>query len=70
MLKSYSIRLKFRTMMKDFYFQGDDSPECMEKWIQACRELDDIGDSCESPVEFFEKAKANFTAHGFIRVAK
>lgn len=70
MLKSYAIRLKFKTMMKDFYFEGDDSPECMEKWDQACRELNDIGDSCQSAVEFFEKAKANFASYGFIRVAK
>jgi hypothetical protein len=70
MLKSYAIRLKFGNMFKDFYFEGDDSPECMEKWRQACMELEDIGDSCEAPVEFFEKAKRNFVSHGFIRVAK
>lgn len=57
-------------MFKDFYFQGDDSQECMDRWNQACRELESIGDSCDSPVEFFEKAKVNFVSHGFIRVAK
>ena len=69
-MKGYSIRLKFEFMIKALYFQIEDEEGANEKWKKACEGLEEIGDSCSSGPEFFEKAIAHYAKFGFKRIAK
>lgn len=69
-MKGYSIRLKFELMIKDLYFQIEEADDNDEKWKEACASLDEVGDSCSSGPEFFEKASKHFAKYGFERIAK
>ncbi|MBE5850295.1 MAG: hypothetical protein E7298_09080 [Lachnospiraceae bacterium] len=69
-MKRYSIRLKFELMMKDLYFQTEETDDSDERWEKACAGLEQVGDSCSSGPEFFEKAAAHYKSFGFERIAK
>jgi hypothetical protein len=69
-MKGYSVRLKFGTAFKDFYFQIDTSDDSDIKWDEACKELDKVGDSCKDGKEFFEKVIEHFASYGFVHIEK
>lgn len=70
MEKAYICNLKFETVRWQLWFMAEDDDETNEKWREALRGLNAVGDSCTTPEEFYEKAIAHFEAVGFARVAK
>lgn len=70
MVKCYSIKLKYGTMIKNLYFEGDDSQDAEIEWENICNGLTPIGDNSSSASEFIENVVTYFSEHGFQRIAK
>lgn len=68
--KTYIINLQFGTWTNQLWFSGEDSEIAQNKWADAKRELERIGDSCSNSNEFFLKAVAHFESCGFTRIQK
>lgn len=49
---------------------AEDNEEMNEKWKTACRQLNEVGDKCTEPTEFFSSAIEHFKSFGFIHMAK
>lgn len=69
-MKGYSIRLKYGISIKNFSFQIEEADDNDKKWEEACNNLEEVGDSCSSAPEFFEKAVEHFAKYGFERIAR
>lgn len=70
MEKAYIANLKFGITQKQIWFMAEDNEEMNEKWKTACRQLNEVGDKCTEPTEFFSSAIEHFNSFGFIQIAK
>ena len=70
MEKAYVANLKFDIIQRQIWFVAEDNNEMNEKWKTACIKLNEIGDKCTEPTEFFSSAIKHFEGHGFIHVVK
>ena len=70
MEKAYIANLKFDITQRQIWFMGEDNDETSQKWRDACRGLNEVGDKCTEPVEFFEAAIKHFEKFGFVHVAE
>ena len=70
MEKAYISNLKFGNVNWQIWFMGNDDEETNEKWREAHRGLNAVGDSCTTPDEFYSKALEHFKSFGFIHVPK
>ena len=70
MRKAYICKLKFDIVEWQLWFMAEDNSEVNEKWHNALRGLNTIGDSCSTSDEFYVKAIEYFELHGFVHVVK
>lgn len=68
--KPYIINLKFGTWQNQLWFSGEDSDIAENKWVDAKRALEILGDTCTNSNEFYNKAVANFESYGFTQIQK
>ena len=68
--KAYIINLKFGITRRQIWFSAEDNKETEQKWCDAYKTLDIVGDACTEPQEFYEKAIAHYNSYGFTRIAK
>jgi len=70
MEKAYISNLKFGNVNWQLWFMGEDDEATNEKWREAHRGLNAVGDACATPDEFYTKALEHFKSFGFIHVPK
>lgn len=70
MEKAYITNIKFNNWQNQLWFMGNDDEETNNKWIQAQKEVENLGESSKDPMEFQEKVIEHFRKCGFIRIKK
>lgn len=63
--KAYILNLKFNVTYWRVWFMGSSTTETDDRWRKALKELNDIGDSCLSAQEFYDKTIQHFQSYGF-----
>lgn len=70
MEKAYIANLKFDITQRQIWFMAEDTDEMKNKWKNACITLNEVGDKCSDPSEFFSAAITHFESFGFLHIAK
>lgn len=66
--KAFIITLKFGSMQKQVFFEGEDSEQGNKNFKNT--NLDKIGDASNDWADFFDKSVELYRDNGFIRIAK
>jgi hypothetical protein len=62
--------LEFRSMQKRLYLSTKADQDADERFVNARRQIDNVGDACSSFKEFLSKAVDVFVSCGFMQVRK
>ncbi|HEY5562881.1 MAG TPA: hypothetical protein VIK72_14195 [Clostridiaceae bacterium] len=68
--KAFITTLKFGSMQKQVFFEGEDSEQGNKNYKNTLLLLNKIGDTSTDWVIFFNRAVELFRSNGFIRIAK
>ena len=56
--KLYIITVNFNLAQQRLFFEGEDTPETNKQFMQATKDLEDVGDACQEWKGFISKAIA------------
>jgi hypothetical protein len=68
--KAYVANFMFGISQRQIWFMGEESPIYEEKWKDAMKKINEIGDSSTNAEEFYNRVIKNIECFGFIRIAK
>ncbi len=68
---TYIINLAFDAWQNQVWFCDTMSDESSERrWADAKQTLENVGERCSNPSEFFNEAVKHFEKYGFVRIQK
>lgn len=69
--ETYIIDLAFGNWQNQIWFCDNDSSDSSERrWTDAKQALEEVGEHCGSPSEFFNEAVKHFEKYGFMRIQR
>lgn len=66
--KAHILNAKFGTTNWRIWFMSDDADDMDRKWKEALKGLNELGERCSSPHEFYIKTINHFQSFGFCNV--
>ena len=69
--ETYIIDLAFGTWQNQIWFCDNENADSSDRrWTDAKQALEDVGEHCSNPSDFFNEAVKHFEKYGFTRIQR